>query len=256
MNYLVIKKAPLLALIVIRVGKLLAADGGSLFLDEIGNLPLHLQAKLLTVLEQRKVTPVGENKAIPFDVRVISATNVNKAALSNEQQFRQDLLFRLNTVEVSLPPLRERQDDIIPIAEHYVSVYCKKYQKDHKTLSLATKERLLDEPWLGNVRALRHAIERAVIMSSSNSLQPSDFQFTPAVQAQSQPISTPNIQQNPADSDLVQQPQEHAPQTLEQIEKHAISQALRKHKYNISHSAKALGLTRAALYRRMEKHGL
>ena len=135
-----------------RVGRILAANGGTLFLDEIGNLPLHLQVKLLTVLAQRQVTPLGDNKAQAFDVRIVAATNLSKARLADESQFRQDLLFRLNTVELALPPLRERREDILPIAEHYLSHYARKYNKDVAGISDSGKRSLKEYDWPGNIR--------------------------------------------------------------------------------------------------------
>ncbi|REL32207.1 sigma-54-dependent transcriptional regulator [Thalassotalea euphylliae] len=230
-----------------RIGKIKAAEGGTLFLDEIGNLPLHLQAKLLTVLEQRKVTPLGSNQEEAFNIRIVAATNVSKAKLCDEQYFRQDLLFRLNTVEITLPPLRERRKDIIAIAEHFITLYCKKYQKAKLQLSDEAKAAMLDYQWPGNIRALRHAIERAIILCEGDTLSPQDFQLThdtPSVASYSQADKAPNTVSLPDELNL------------DAIEKMAIAQALKKHVYNISHTAKELGLTRAALYRRMEKHGL
>ena len=223
-----------------RVGRLKAADGGTLFLDEIGNLPLHLQAKLLSVLEQRKVIPLGANSAIPFDVRVIAATNLSRHALNDETRFRQDLLFRLNTVEVVLPALRERVEDIEEIANYYVDQYSRKYSKPRKTISTEAMSAMQAYTWPGNIRALRHAIERAVILSQSEQLNTVDFQLEggTSVGKSTQTPSTNN--------DL----------NLEQLERQAITQALKKHNYNISHASKTLGLTRAALYRRMDKYGL
>ena len=233
-----------------RIGRLKAADGGTLFLDEIGNLPLHLQAKLLTVLEQREVTPLGENKAIAFDVRVVCATNLAKDKLQNESIFRQDLLFRLNTVEIHLPPLRDRIDDIKPISDYFIQLYGKKYHKHNLAISEATIERLQQEQWLGNIRALRHAIERAVILTDSQTLTINDFQLSnasPTSNNLNEALIIENVEEKqPVQGEL----------NLELIEKQTIHQALKKHRYNISHSAKELGLTRAALYRRMEKHGL
>ena len=240
-----------------RVGRLKAADGGTLFLDEIGNLPLHLQAKLLTVLEQRKVTPIGENTAIPFNVRVVCATNLSKDKLKDEQLFRQDLLFRLNTVEISLPALRERPTDISLLAQHYVDVYSKKYNKADlrpKEISPQAIAAITAYPWPGNVRELRHAIERALILSQSQILQSDDFQLeasidveqTNAEKSTDSPIPLTDQPAIELSNDL----------NLESLEKAAISQALKKHRFNISHTAKELGLTRAALYRRMEKHEL
>ena len=218
-------------------GRILAADGGTLFLDEIGNLPLHLQAKLLSVLEQREVTPVGGTKPVAVDVRVIAATNASRENLSDEARFRQDLLFRLNTVEIVLPPLRSRREDIIPIAEHYASYYARKYDRPAKPISAETAEALRQYDWPGNVRALRHAVERAVILSEGERFEPWDF-----------PMSSEAPAREPADDiDSL---------NLENIERHAIQRALSRNRYNISHAAKDLGLTRAALYRRMEKHGL
>lgn len=229
-----------------RVGKIKAAEGGTLFLDEIGNLPLHLQAKLLTVLEQRKVTPIGSNIEEPFNVRIVAATNVNKALLEDERQFRQDLLFRLNTVEITLPPLRDRGTDIIAIAEHFITLYGRKYQKTDLSLSENAKHAMLNYQWPGNIRALRHAVERAVILSDSNILAAEDFQLNTNE-------NTNSVSQQTSSDSTISLPNEL---NLEAIEKMAIAQALKKHRYNISHTAKELGLTRAALYRRMEKHGL
>jgi len=232
-----------------RVGRIQAANGGTLFLDEVGNLPLHQQAKLLTVLEQRKVTPVGSDIAVPINVRVIAATNVPKEKLSNEEVFRQDLLFRLNTVEITLPPLRERQQDITDIAHHYAEFYCKKYGKHTKAFSPEALEAIQTYRWPGNVRALRHTLERAVILSEGDAFVPSDFNLSdqPNQPGDIAPISSNNVDETiPTEADL----------NLERLEYRAIEQALKKHRYNISHAAKELGLTRAALYRRMEKHGL
>ena len=221
-----------------RSGRFQAADGGTIFLDEIGNLPLHLQAKLLRVLEERKVTPVGADRAEPVDVRVVAATNVPLHELRDANRFRPDLLFRLNTVEILVPPLRERRDDILPIAHHYLERYARRYHKDETAFSPAAEEALREYDWPGNVRALRHAVERAVILARSNLIEPADLQLG----------SLP-----PPD------PAGHRKTTslnLEAVEKETIAAALRQHGFNISHAAKELGLTRASLYRRMEKHGL
>ena len=226
-----------------RLGKLQAADGGTLFLDEIGNLPLHLQAKLLTVLEQRRVTPLGANQAYPFNVRVIAATNLPLEQLHDERCFRQDLLFRLNTVEIRLPSLRERPEDIPAIARHYAGVYAHKYHQAAREFSAEAMALLTRHQWPGNVRALRHAIERAVILSHAPVFEPADFPLElPPEQAGATAAPAPAS----ATEDL----------NLERQEQRTIQLALKKHGYNISHAAKELGLTRAALYRRMEKHGL
>ena len=242
-----------------RVGRLKAANGGTLFLDEIGNLPLNLQAKLLTVLEQRVVTPIGANSSTPFDVRIITATNVSKTDLNNEKNFRQDLLFRLNTVEIDLPPLRDRVQDIEPIAQHYVDFYSHKYSKPTKSISEQALADMQHYPWPGNVRALRHAIERAIILSTSDRLLSSDFQLDlPPNQpgSLSADDSIPSRRATDTSEAAAQGSTETEELNLDKVEKNTITQALKKHRYNISHAAKDLGLTRATLYRRMEKHGL
>ena len=227
-----------------RLGRFQAADGGTLFLDEIGNLAMHLQAKLLSVLEQRKVTPVGSDKAQAIDVRIISATNVPAGELRDESRFRPDLLFRLNTVELAVPPLRDRREDILPIADHFTALYARKYGKQQKDLSDAARAAMIAYDWPGNVRALRHAIERATILSSSTSFEPGDLQLLHEVAAPAPEPTAASITLLPTVLNL------------DQMERAAIEKALRKHAFNISHAAKELGLTRASLYRRMEKHGI
>ncbi|GAO38936.1 putative two-component response regulator [Sphingomonas changbaiensis NBRC 104936] len=222
-----------------RVGRLQAADGGTLFLDEIGNLPLHLQPKLLTALEQRRVTPVGANKPVPFDVRVVAATNLAPSALADESRFRPDLLFRLNTVEIELPPLRQRRDDIPLLLDHYLGLYARKYDKPMPPLADDVRAALAAYDWPGNVRALRHAAERAVILSDGGPLSIDDF----SIRRQTGHIPVVTVE---SAGDL----------NLERAEKQMIERALQKHSYNISLAANELGLTRASLYRRMEKHGL
>lgn len=228
-----------------RVGRLQAADGGTLFLDEIGNLPLHLQPKLLTALEQRLVTPVGANRPVPFDVRVIAATNMSPEALADETRFRPDLLFRLNTVEIELPPLRERREDIPLLIDHYLALYARKYDKPVPPLPAAVARVLQDYDWPGNVRALRHAAERAVILAGDGPLTLEDFPLgRTAAPARASAFAPPPPL--PEREDL----------NLERQERQMIERALKKHSYNISLAAAELGLTRASLYRRMEKHGL
>jgi len=221
-----------------RLGRIQAANGGTLFLDEIGNLPLHLQSKLLSVLEQRQVTPVGSNTPLDFDVRIVAATNVPPSYLRDASHFRPDLLFRLNTVELTIPPLRERADDILPIAQHYLEVYSRKYGGHARRFSRAAEQAMLDYEWPGNVRALRHAVERAVILAEDDVLGPADLQLdTGTANTQSLAIA-PTIL------------------NLDHLEKETIQKALRKHGFNISRAANELGLTRASLYRRMEKHDI
>ena len=234
-----------------RLGRFQAANGGTLFLDEVGNLPLHLQAKLLGALEQRRVTPVGSDKAQDVDVRVISATNATKEALNDADRFRPDLLFRLNTVEINVPPLRERIDDILPIANHFAEIYSRKYDQRVRAFSPAARAALIEYDWPGNVRALRHAIERAVILTSNEYLEPTDLQLVASAAA---PVVPPQIVAKGVAVDETRAPV--TSQSLDQIEKEAIESVLRKHGFNISHSANELGLTRASLYRRMEKHGI
>jgi DNA-binding NtrC family response regulator len=236
-----------------RVGRLKAANGGTIFLDEVGNLPLHLQAKLLTVLEQRVVTPVGSNQATPFDVRIVAATNISKQTLADESHFRQDLLFRLNTVEIAIPALRDRKDDIKPIASYYVDHYSKKYHKPNKHLAVDAVQVMQAYDWPGNVRALRHAIERAVILSESNVLNAQDFQLTQVMKSKSELSQTV---QSSTQAALLSTQSQSTELNLDKVERSTIETALKQHRYNISHTAKTLGLTRAALYRRMEKHGL
>ena len=224
-----------------RIGRIQAANGGTLFLDEIGNLPLNLQAKLLSVLEQRQVTAVGSNQSQAFDVRIITATNLAPARLRDPEHFRPDLLFRLNTVEIEMPPLRDRKSDIMPIARHYLELFSRKYADKKRSFTAAAEEALIEYTWPGNVRALRHAIERAVILAPGEAIEPHDLQLDYSSDTSGEPAqesSMPTIL------------------NLDQLEKETILTALRKHGFNISRAANELGLTRASLYRRMEKHDI
>ncbi len=222
-----------------RAGRIQAANGGTLFLDEIGNLPLHLQPKLLSVLEQRRVTPVGANRPVDVDVRIVSATN---ADLADERRFRQDLRFRLNTVEIELPPLRDRRDDIPLLLETFLADYAKRYGKLERAVPAGVLAALVAHDWPGNVRALRHAAERAVILAEGKAFALADFPLGRA--ALPSPPSPAMPQQLAADLNL------------DRAERELIERALRKHGFNISTAAAELGLSRGALYRRMEKHGL
>jgi len=219
-------------------GRLRTADGGTLFLDEVGNLPLHLQPKLLTALEQRRVTPVGSTRAEPIDVRVIAATNLDHARLGDDRVFRQDLRFRLNTVEIELPPLRERREDIPLLLTHYLRQYEQRYAAAERMLPDAVLAALVAHDWPGNVRALRHAAERAVILAPGDAYQVEDFPLGRTAAPLAPTVAPP------------------AGMNLERLERETVEAALRKHSYNISHAATELGLSRFALYRRMEKHGL
>ncbi len=220
-----------------RAGRFEAANKGSIFLDEIGNLSLPLQSKLLSVIQNRNVVRLGSVKEIPVDVRLICATNMPLYQMVDEGKFRQDLLYRINTVEINLPPLRERKNDIPLLVNHFLEIYCKKYKMPNKRLHTNTLKRLEKHHWPGNIRELQHAVERAVIMSDSNILQPHDFFIS---QAQDKP------EQNLAES----------ASNLEATEKMLIRKVVDKHGGNISKAAKELGITRASLYRRLEKYEL
>ncbi|GHA54066.1 sigma-54-dependent transcriptional regulator [Pontibacter akesuensis] len=225
-----------------RAGRLEAATGGSLFLDELGNLSLALQAKLLTVLQSRQVIRLGTNKPRPIDIRLICATNMPLYQMVREGSFRQDLLYRINTVEINLPPLRERREDIKLLAEHFLQVYRQKYDRAGLKLNADTMQRLSAYRWPGNIRELDHAMERAVILCDGNTLSPDDFYFAPDEDREQQRQESQGI----ADADY----------TLDTLEKMMVQKALVKHSGNITHAAKDLGITRTALYRRIEKHGL
>ncbi len=219
-----------------RAGRFEAASGGTLFLDEISNIPIELQAKLLTVLQNRQVARVGSNSYKPIDIRLICATNTKIHQMVAENRFRQDLLYRINTVEINIPPLRERKEDISLLAEHFLAVYKAKYNKQNLRLSPVTIKKLENYKWPGNVRELQHAIERSIILSESDILQPSDFFFTsPETKEEKFIFDTYN---------------------LEEVEKAVIRKVLDTNEGNVTKAAKELGLTRAALYRRMEKYDL
>src|SRR5580698_1661162 len=220
-----------------RVGLFRAAAGGTLFLDEIGNVPLHLQSKLLTALERREVVPVGADKPEPIDVRLISATNLTPEHLTDADRFRQDLFYRINTVEITLPPLRERREDIPLLSEHFIAYYAQKYNFPVKRLSATALDELMAHAWPGNVRALRHAVERAVILSEGAILEADDFS-----------LATDRTNSSTTGS--------HDTSRLDDIERSAVARALAENKGNISRAAASLGLTRASLYRRKMKYGL
>lgn len=246
------------------LGRLRAANGGTLFLDEIGNLPLHLQPKLLTAIEQRQVTPVGSARSEAIDVRVIAATNLNHDRLFDERVFRQDLLFRLNTVEIELPPLRERREDVPMLLSHYLRAYEAHYGMPQRELEPGAFAVLVAHDWPGNVRALRHAAERAVILAAGGVYRLDDFPLGRSPSATRSAASYAGAAggiATPPPSSQVPDPQfgqsgSTPGLNLERMERDAVEQALRKHSYNISHAAAELGLSRFALYRRMEKHGL
>jgi len=219
-----------------RAGRFEIANNGTLFLDEIGNLSPALQAKLLTVIQRREITRVGSNKPVTIDIRLVCATNMPLYEMVDKNEFRQDLLYRINTVEIQLPPLRDRGTDLAPLSAHFIDTYCKKYRKPQKRLASSTLKKFEKYHWPGNIRELQHAIERAVIMSDEDLLQPSDFLFL--------------VEKN--DDEEI----DFSEYDLDTVEKMMIQKAISKNAGNISKAAKSLGLTRASLYRRLEKHGL
>jgi DNA-binding NtrC family response regulator len=223
-----------------RAGRFQAARGGSLFLDEIGNMPLANQAKLLTALERREVTPIGADRPEPIDVRIVSATNLDESHLFDPAVFRPDLLFRLNTIVIRVPPLRERQDDIPALLHHYLAWYEAQYQRPARVLADGALERLCAWAWPGNVRALRHACERAVILGTRADYGFDDF----GLGAPAPAAAIPAKAEAPADF------------TLGTLERDTIAAALDKAQGNISLAARLLGLSRAALYRKLGKHGI
>ncbi|MFO7370022.1 MAG: sigma-54 dependent transcriptional regulator [Bacteroidales bacterium] len=216
-------------------GRFEIASRGTLFMDEIGNMPLALQSKILTVIERREVTRVGANRPVTVDVRLICATNSDLYESVSNNLFRQDLLYRINTVEIHLPPLRERGDDIELLSGHFLKIYSKKYRKSLRGITAAALKKLMHYAWPGNVRELQHAIERAVIMTETPSLEPDDFILSP-------PRKKPG--------DL-----EFDTYNLDEIERRVIEKVMKQNQGNISQAAQELGLTRTSLYRRMEKYG-
>lgn len=217
-----------------RPGRFELASGGTLFLDEIGNLTMSLQSKLLSALQSRQITRVGSNQHVAVDIRLICATNMPLHKMVQEGTFRQDLLYRINTVEIHVPPLSDRVEDIPMLAEHFLNYYAKKYHKPVNTIAPEAMDKLKRYAWPGNIRELQHAIERAVIMTDSASLQETDF------------LLSRSLSSGPPSNTL----------NLDEVEKAAITKALHMHNGNISKAADELGLTRASLYRRMEKYGL
>jgi DNA-binding NtrC family response regulator len=217
-----------------RVGRFELADGGTLFLDEIANVPMNLQAKMLRVLEVGEMERVGSSKTKRVDVRVISATN---AILEEEVQsgrFRQDLLFRLNTIEIHLPPLRERREDIPLLAAHFLAMHAQRYRKRISGFDHPAMQMLLDNPWQGNVRELNHVVERAVLMAQESQIKPADL----ALRATRE--GSPRLED----------------MSIEEVEAFLIKKALARYGGNVSHAANALGLSRSALYRRLQRYGL
>jgi two-component system, NtrC family, response regulator HydG len=220
-----------------RMGRFESANGGSLFLDEIGNITLQQQSKLLTVLQNRQVTRLGSNQPIPIDIRLICATNIPLQELANENRFRKDLIYRINTVEITIPPLRKRGKDIELLAKHFVKLYATKYFKPDMHLDTGALNKLNQYNFPGNVRELQYIIERAVIMSEDEVIHETDLIFSAL---ENQPL------QDDDETDF----------RLSAVEKNAIQKVIEKHHGNITKAAKELGLTRTALYRRLSKYDI
>ena len=214
-------------------GKFEVADHSTLFLDEIGNLPYHLQAKLLTAIQRRSIVRVGSNTPVPIDIRLICATNRNLSEMADKGEFREDLLYRINTIHLEIPVLRERPEDIIPLAERFITRFCKQYGKSPLRLDNAAREKLMLHPWFGNIRELEHAIEKAVIICDGTFLSAGLFQLQRRNETPEMPVST-----------------------LEDMEKQMIRRTLDKCGGNLSAVASQLGITRQTLYNKMKKYGL
>jgi two-component system, NtrC family, response regulator HydG len=220
-----------------RVGRFEEAQGGTLFLDEIGNISLQQQAKLLTVLQNRQVTRLGTNKAVDVDIRLICATNVPLSELANENRFRKDLIYRINTVEINMPPLRKRNEDIVILARHFAKLYAGKYLKPSMDFDAPALQKLKSYNYPGNVRELQYTIERAVIMADDHVLRPDDLIFSILETTADLAVDDDNV-------------------PLSIMEKNAILKVIEKHNGNITRAAKELGLTRTALYRRLSKYDI
>ena len=217
-----------------RAGKFEVASGGTLFLDEIGNLPYHLQSKLLSVIQSRTVTRVGSNTPVPVDIRLICATNRDLPEMVESGTFREDLFYRINTIHVTLPPLRDRPEDILPLAERFLAQYAARYGKNITAIDRAAAEKLGAYPWYGNIRELQHAVEKAVILCEGERLHAADF-----VLAQRDETVMPG-----------------GVTTLEEMESSLIRRAMDQHKGNLSQVAAQLGITRQTLYNKIKKYNL
>ncbi len=216
-----------------RIGRLESASGGTLFLDEIGNLPLTIQAKLLTVLQNRKIYRVGSSKEIPLDIRLICATNNNMDELIEQGRFREDLFYRINTIQIQSPALRERGNDIIELAQYYLRTFADKYNKNNLIISKEAQNELLNYPWKGNVRELMHTMEKAVILSDKKELNSDDFYLKPTYKKHTQKSKK-----------------------LEDVEKVTIQEVLEKHKGNLTKVAKELDISRTTLYLKLKKYDI
>lgn len=217
-----------------RMGKMEAANNSTLFMDEIGNMPLHLQAKLLTALQNRNITRLGTNNPINIDIRLITATNRNLFEMAEKAEFRQDLLFRINTIHINIPPLRNRKEDIIPLAEMFLKRYSEKYKKNNVIISAAAEEKMLSHRWDGNIRELQHTIEKAVIMCDDNVINPEHLGLYQSVSSSSYDDGS----------------------TLEDVERRTIAEAINSNNGNLSLVAQKLGITRQTLYNKIKRYGL
>ncbi len=215
-----------------KAGRMEVATGGTLFLDEIGNLSLPMQSKLLTAIEKKQISRLGSTKITPIDIRLICATNSPIHQLVEEGRFRQDLLYRINTIEIHIPPLRERGEDILLLAEHFMQIFARKYKKSQKGFSKEARQKLMMYSWPGNVRELQHAIERAVILSHTPLLKADDFILTPQPEKRMEENESLN---------------------LHELEQNAIERAIRRCNGNLTQAAELLGISRYALYRKLEK---
>ncbi len=220
-----------------RVGFFESASGGTLFLDEIGNINLPQQAKLLSVLQNRQVIRLGSSTPEPIDIRLICATNLPLQELANENRFRKDLVYRINTIEIIIPPLRKRDDDVVLLARHFARIYSEKYMKPAVTFDKSAVEKLKGYPFPGNVRELQYTIERALIMADKEVLQAGDLIFSPIESASPGPVGADESK-------------------LSAVERNTILRVIEKHNGNITKAAKELGITRTALYRRLDKYDI
>jgi DNA-binding NtrC family response regulator len=220
-----------------RVGRFDLADGGTLFLDEIANVPLNQQSKLLRVLETGEMEPVGSSRTRRVDVRILSATNANLTEEAAAARFRQDLLFRLNTIEIHLPPLRDRREDIPALAAHFLRTHADRYRKNITGFDNAAMQALREHRWPGNVRELDHAVERAVLMAQKTTVSAADLGLAPSRDASGHAARLEDM-------------------SIEEVESFLIRKALTRYSNNVSQAANALGLSRSALYRRMQRYGI
>ena len=216
-----------------RPGKFEVADKGSLFLDEIGNLSFHLQAKLLAAIQNRQISRIGSNQTVPVDIRLICATNKNLESMVHDGLFREDLLYRINTIQIEVPPLRERGNDVLVLADFFLKKYSSKYNKPNLKINQQAQDKLLKYSWPGNIRELQHTIEKSVILSDNNVLKPEDFFMRPVVSGKN---ITPEM-------------------TLEEMERRMINLAIEKNNGNLSAAAEQLGITRQTLYNKIKKSG-